>query len=184
MKKEGRFDYEAATLDERAIDEILSRRRCDFLVARVPTASLKLTPKERKKLLERYPPKKKTRRVDPYSYIVRHLTALIGNKNLLEKDRRKYTEDKERYKKLQSDYRDQHTPPRGRKMFLEYVKRDELHGLVMYIRGARKSMNKCNRDYTLQESFALAAQIYNEKRNGNITIKQVRDCYYRTNDQF
>lgn len=179
MKKENRFDYKAAELDERVIDEIFSRRRCNALFVRVPTATLKLTPKERKKLLELYPPKKKPRLVDPFKYILTHLTALIGNKNLLEKDRRKYMEDKERYKKMQSEYREQHAPPRGRKMYPQYITRDQLYDLVFYIATARKRANVNNRDYTLKEAFALAAKIYNKKKNGIITAKQARDSYYR-----
>jgi hypothetical protein len=171
------FDYRAAGLDEKVIDEILSKKLCDVVVARIPAAKLILTPGERKEFLKRYPPKIKTRKSGPFDYIIRNLTILIKNKNLTEDDRRLLTKRRDYYKSLQIKATEEQCP-KGLKLFLEEVKRDQLYDLVMYITTARKRSNRHNTDYNLKQSFTLAAQIWNVKHNGCITEKQVRNFYY------
>lgn len=175
MENKPTFDFKAEGLDEKEIDKILSKRRCDVMVIRAKPFYIKLTPKEMKEFRERYQPKKKTRKAPgPYDYIIRDLSTLIKNKNLSDDHRLELTGLRDQYKALQNKDREERNPP-GRKMFSEYIKRDQVFDLVEYIQKTRKGSNS---NTTLAECFDLTAQVFNVKLNGSITAPVVKRLYW------
>ena len=167
------FNYKSENLDEKEIDKILSKRRCDVIVARIPAAHFEFTPEEKKEFLKRYPSEKKIKPAGPFDMIIRHLTALINNKNIQENHQRKYTIDRDFYRAMQEGAR---PPTGGEKMFYEYIVRDQVYDLVKYIFDIRGG---CLDNITLVKCFDLTAQVWNEKRNGSMTVDRVKDLYWR-----
>jgi hypothetical protein len=168
------FDYLAAGLDEKVIDEILTRRRCDKLIVNIPVASLNLTPKEYKQFLKLYPPKKKTRPAGPYDQIIRNLTATINNKNLSDDHRLELTAIREHYRSKQEEANMvEQGPSKGRNIFPNYIRNNQIYDLVHYIYTVRKRGGS-----TLIMCCDLAAQIWNVKHNARMTPLKVKEKYW------
>lgn len=156
------INYQAEGLDEKVIDEILSRFRLDQnhrLI--IGPFSLNdyfdydpMTREEIEEFEKLPPPPKKVRAAGPYDDIIRKLSALIGNKNLSDDHRLNYAEDLDYYKARQKEAR----PPAKKKMKLTSIIRDQVRDLVAYIKTTSTTR-------TLEESFDLAARIWNVKRN-------------------
>lgn len=165
-------DYQSEGLDEKVIDEILSSfRLAQGHVLAIGNIRLNeyfeydpMTRAEIEEFKKLTPPPKKGRAIGPYDSIIRHLTALINNENLCFKHRHKYALDRDYYKARQEEVRS----PDKKRMFLKRIQRDQIHDLVHYI----------NNNHNLKESFDLAAQIWNVKRNGSLTAAGAKYRYW------
>jgi len=175
MENKPAFDFKAENLDEKVIDEIILRwplsHHQDPVSLIIGPFNVDdffeydpMTPEEIEEFEKRPLPKKEKRAIGPYDSIIRHLTALIGNKNLSDDHRLKYAEDRDYYKARQKEARS----PATKRIFLNRIRRDQIHDLVAYIHGT----------HTLKESFELAAQIWNVKRNDSLTAAVVKYRYW------
>jgi hypothetical protein len=153
------IDYQSEGLDEKVIDKILSRMGMKegdiFSIGPIRISDDDFTPEEIEEFKKLSPPTKRVRAAGPYDAIIRHLTALIGNKNLSDNHRLKYTEDRDYYKARQKEVREERNLPRKRR-YWKWIIRDQVRDLVIYI----------NKNHTLKESFDLAARIWNTKLKG------------------
>jgi hypothetical protein len=174
MENKPVFDFGAAGLDEKVIDEILSRLRLDqHHVLTIGPINLDdyfeynpMTREEIEEFEKLPPPPKKVRAIGPYDSIIRHLTALINNTNLSDDHRLKYAGDRNYYKARQKEARS----PDTKRRYLKHIRRDQIRDIVAYI----------HRTHTLKVSFDLAARIWNAKRNGSLTAAGAKYRYWNT----
>lgn len=186
------FNYKAENLDEKEINKIFTKRRCDY-IRRPPKISVEVdgkmvcfrhsSIKEWESFKERQNSSGKARPKGRFDYAIRHLKALANDKNLPEDYRQKYAADHRTIESLRTEEsawgaqkkRIAALEKTGKIIKkIEQARNEIVCDLVKYIDGKRKD------NITLDIKFSLAARVMKNKTGEVITKDKVRTIYYNT----
>lgn len=162
MKEKIKFNFKAEGLDENAIDEILQWPWENWAASfywECPECEAKSKRDHVKK-----------RKVGPYDYIIRNLSALIKNTNLPDEYRARYEQDRAHFMKLRELDRERRQKPTRTRFAWE---QEEIFYLCMYVAKARKG-----RYWTRSDVFQMVSRIWEFKRGKQIPMEKIREFFW------